>query len=87
MAYDACPSQQKNTLCKEEINSDDQLFNLYNIIKNLYLCDPNYVESVFNKIKKLNNNDNFLRFLEYFESQYNISYIAQIILPKPIIVK
>ena len=44
----------KNILCKDDINSDDELFVLYNVICNLFICDPEYVELVFALIKKEN---------------------------------
>ena len=42
--------QKKNKLCNEAINNNDNLYILYNMINNLYLCHPDYVMIVFNKI-------------------------------------
>ena len=45
-----------NSLCKREIEEDDDLLILYNMINNLYLCHPDYVIIVIDKIKE--NSDN-----------------------------
>ena len=44
------------------------------MITNLYLCEPNYVIPVFNKIKNETENDSFLNFLSYFEETYIKKY-------------
>jgi hypothetical protein len=44
----------KNKLCKDDINTDDELFILYKVIYILYICDPEYVELAFALIKKEN---------------------------------
>ena len=41
-----------NSLCKKGIEEDDDLLILYNMINNLYLCHPDYVKIVFDKIKE-----------------------------------
>ena len=60
----------KNKICLNDINENDNLFILYNIITNLYLCNPKYIKDVFELVKRENDNDNFALFLDYFESQY-----------------
>ena len=60
----------KNKICLNDINENDNLFILCNIITNLYLCNPNYIKDVLELIKRENVSDNFELFLDYFESQY-----------------
>ena len=60
----------KNKICLNDINENDNLFILYNIITNLYLCNLNYIKDVFELIKRENESDNFELFLDYFQSQY-----------------
>ncbi len=59
-----------NILCKSEIDEDENLLILFNMINNLYLCKPEYVKIVFNKIMDNSINVNFDKFLEYFEDTY-----------------
>ena len=59
-----------NSLCKREIEEDDDLLILYNMINNLYLCHPDYVKIVFDKIKENSDNENFDKFLKYFDDNY-----------------
>ena len=40
------------------------------MINNLYLCHPDYVVIVFNKIEEQSNNESFNKFLEYFENTF-----------------
>ena len=40
------------------------------MVNNLYLCHPDYVKIVFNKIKEKSTNENFDKFLKYFEENY-----------------
>jgi SHS2 domain-containing protein len=61
---------KKNELCKTVIDNEDKYFILYNMITNLYLCEPNYVVSVFNKIKIETENESFINFLTYVEETY-----------------
>ena len=61
---------KKNTLCLGDIMNNDTLLSLYNIICNLYLYDPKYVNLVFDIIKNKTDNENFIAFLDYFEEQY-----------------
>ena len=58
---------KNNTLCLGDIMNNDTLLSLYNIICNLYLCDPKYVNLVFDIIKNKTDNENFIAFLDYFE--------------------
>ena len=44
-----------NSLCKNDIEGDDNLLILFNMVNNLYLCHPDYVKIVFNKIKENSN--------------------------------
>ena len=44
------------------------------MINNLYLCHPDYVVIVFNKIKEQSNNETFNKFLEYFENTFIKKY-------------
>ena len=66
--------QKKNKLCNEVINNNDNLYIFYNMINNLYLCHPDYVVIVFNKIKEQSNNETFNKFLEYFENTFIKKY-------------
>ena len=59
-----------NSLCKNDIENDDNILILYNMINNLYLCHPDYVKIVFYKIKDKSDNENFDKFLKYFEEYY-----------------
>ena len=59
-----------NSLCKNDIENDDNILILYNMINNLYLCHPDYVKIVFYKIKDKSDNENFDKFLKYFEDYY-----------------
>ena len=62
-----------NTICKTDINNNDDLFILYNCIRNLYMCEPEYIPLVFKKIEneaKTINNINFLNFIKYFKDTY-----------------
>ena len=49
--------------------NNDTLLSLYNIMCNLYLCDQNYVNLVFDIIKNKTDNEKFIAFLDYFEEQ------------------
>ena len=49
---------KKNKLCLNDVNENENLFILYRIISNLYLCHHDFVKA--DKI-------NFKLFLEYFE--------------------
>ena len=40
------------------------------MINQLYLCEPEFVRNVFNKIKSKSDNDDFNKFLKYFENTY-----------------
>ena len=42
---------KKNSLCKSDISKNDNIFVLYNVLCNIYLCDPEYIVKVF-KINK-----------------------------------
>ena len=44
------------------------------MINNLYLCQLDYVKIVFNRIKEQSNNENFKKFLEYFENTFIEKY-------------
>ena len=59
-----------NSLWKSDIDEDDNLLILFNMINNLYLCKPEYVKIVFDKIMENSSNENFDKFLEYFEDTY-----------------
>ena len=59
----------ENKLCFDEVNNDNEIFILYNITKNLYLCDHTFIEYVFKKIKDSNDNKNFFKILDYFKSE------------------
>ena len=59
-----------NSLCKHEIEENDNLLILYHMVNNLYLCHPDYVKIVFNKIKEKSLNENFNKYLKYFEDTY-----------------
>ena len=61
---------KKNNLCKKDIIDNDDVFIYYNMICNLYLCDPLFVKSVFKLIETNNSNENFNRFLNYFKITY-----------------
>jgi hypothetical protein len=64
----------KNKKCLKEIKDNDNIFILYRIICNLYVCDPKYIEEVFELIKDKSNNEAFDEFLNYFEEQYINKY-------------
>ena len=36
----------------------------------LYLCHPDYVKIVFDKNKEKSNNENFNKFLKYYEDEF-----------------
>ena len=59
-----------NSLCKREIDEDDNLYILFKMINNLYLCKHEFVKTVFYKIKEDSSNENFDKFLQYFEDTY-----------------
>ena len=59
-----------NSLCKNDIENDDNILILYNMINNLYLCHPDYVKIVIYKIRDNSDNENFDKFLKYFEDYY-----------------
>ena len=62
-----------NAICKTDINNNDDLFILYNCIRNLYMCEPEYIPLVFKKREneaKAINNINFLNFIKYFKDTY-----------------
>ena len=40
----------------------------------MYLCDPEYINLVFEIIRKKTKNKNFIEFLDYFEEQYMIKW-------------
>lgn len=64
-------NKKNNSLCKVEIDhNDNNIFILYNMCNQLYLCHPDYVKIVFNRIKEKSENENFNKFLQYFEDQY-----------------
>ena len=65
---------KENNLCKRDISENDDLFIYYNMICNLYLCDPLFVNSVFTLIEINNTNVNFNSFLNYFKSTYISKY-------------
>ena len=61
-----------NIICKTDINNNDDLFILYNCIRN-FMCEPEYIPLVFKKIEneaKKINNINFLNFIKYFKDTY-----------------
>ena len=60
--------RKKNELCLNDINNNDTLLCLFNIIKNLYLCDPEYINLVFEIIRKKAKNKNFIEFLIFLKS-------------------
>ena len=75
-----------NIICKTDINNNDDLFLLNNCIRNLYMCEPEYIPLVFKKIEneaKTINNINFLNFIKYFKD----TYIKNLILKVGIIMK
>ena len=59
-----------NSLCKSDIDEDDNLYILFKMINNLYLCKPEFVKIVFYKIKEHSTNENLDKFLQYFEDTY-----------------
>ena len=60
----------KNKICLNDINKNDNLFVLYRILSNLYICDPNFVVDVFQLIKEKSDKPAFGEYLKYFEEQY-----------------
>ena len=62
--------KKKNSLCKTEVINDNNLFILYKICCNLYICVPLYVNNVFDIIKTKSDNEKFNEFLTYFEAVY-----------------
>ena len=48
-----------NSLCKNYIEGDNNLLILFNMVNNLYLCHPDYVNIVFNKNKEKSTNEKF----------------------------
>ena len=44
----------KNKICLNDINENDNLFILYNIITSLYLCNTKYIKDVFELVKREN---------------------------------
>ena len=46
-------NNKKNSICKEIVENNDNYYILYNMINQLYLCKPEFVKIVFNKIKNL----------------------------------
>ena len=60
----------KKNLFKEDINSNDNLFILYNIIK-INIRKILIIQLIYlNKVKEENDKDNFEQFLNYFEDKY-----------------
>ena len=59
-----------NSLCKHEIEENNNLLILYHMVNNLYLYHPDYVKIVFNKIKEKSLNENLNKYLKYFEDTY-----------------
>ena len=66
--------RKKNEICFKDIKNDNNLLMLYNVIKNLYICDPNFITLVFEIIKNKTSNKNFIEFLDYFEEQYMVKW-------------
>ena len=63
-------NNKKNSICKEIVENNDNYYILYNMINQLYLYKPEFVKTVFNKIKSKSDNDDFNKFLKYFEDTY-----------------
>ena len=67
----------KKNLFKEDINSNDNLFILYNIIK-INIRKILIIQLIYlNKVKEENDKDNFEQFLNYFEDKYINTYNYQ----------
>ena len=41
--YNRTLENNMNAICKTDINNNDDLFILYNYIRNLYICEPEYI--------------------------------------------
>ena len=67
-----CIENKKNSLCKNDILNEVELYKLFNVCCNLFLCNPIYVKEVFDIIKSKSTNDNFNSFLEYYEKEFII---------------
>ena len=48
------------SLYKSVIDADDNLLILFKMINNLYICKPEYVKIVFDKIMENSSNENFV---------------------------
>ena len=49
------------------IYNNDNLFALFRILSNLYICEPNFVVDVFQLIKEKSDKPAFDEYLKYFE--------------------
>ena len=62
--------EKKNSLCRSDVLNDVELYKLFIVCCNLFLCDPIYVKEVFHIIKSKSTNENFNNFLEYYEKEF-----------------
>ena len=59
------------------MENNNDLFILYNCIRNLFMCEPEYISLVFKKIENeanTINNINYLNFIKYFKDTYIKKY-------------
>ena len=62
---------QKNRLCSNEIDNNNNLYEFYKAISNFPFINPGYIFIIFEKIYNTceqKNYKNFLKFLNYFEN-------------------
>ena len=68
---------QKNKLCYNEVEGDNEIYIYYKAITNFPFINPDYIIDIFNKIKKICDEKkykNFHNFLDYFKNTYLLSY-------------
>ena len=68
---------QKNKLCYNEVESDNDILIYYKTITNFPFINPYYIIDIYNKIKKIcdaKKSKNFHNFLDYFKNSYLLSY-------------
>ncbi|ORX61817.1 hypothetical protein BCR32DRAFT_251741 [Anaeromyces robustus] len=75
--YKKSLEKQKNKLCFNEVDNNNDVYVYYKAISNLPFINPEYIFDIYFKIKsacKKKNYSNFLEFLEYFKNNYLHKY-------------